>query len=123
MTPVEFTQNLFSEQVTIPSAGSSVTLATEGYALVGVQMPTAWTAANLGFEISLNATLFQTAYDNSGALLQSVVAASKYVAFPSDQSLFGPYLKVKSVDASNVAVVQAADRVLTLVFRRLFGGY
>lgn len=123
MTPVENTENLFSEQVTIATGTNAASLPTEGRALVGVQMPSAWTAANLGFEVSFDGgATWVTAYDNTGNLLQAVVSTSRYVAFPVDSAIFAPLLKVKSVTAANVATNQGGARTLTLVFRRLFGG-
>jgi hypothetical protein len=123
MNHVDNCENLYREDVIIPS-GSNVApvFLTEGRALVGVEMPGTWTAAKLGFEVSIDGATFRTVYDNAGNLLQATVAASEYIAFPLDSAIFGPFLKVKSVDATNVAVNQAADRTLKLVFRRLFGG-
>lgn len=123
MTPVSYCENLYAEQVTIPN-GASVApgILTEGRALVGVLMPAAWTAANLGFEASFDGATFGTVYTASGTLSQTVVTADDFIAFPAADAIFAPYLKVKSVDNANVAVNQTADRTLTLLFKALFGG-
>lgn len=123
MTPVENTENLFREDVVIANGGNvAPAIATEGRALIGVQMPAGWDAAKLGFEVSLDGSTFRTVYDNAGALLQATAAAAEYIAFPLDSAVFGPWLKIKSVSAANAAVNQTANRTLTLLFRRLFGG-
>lgn len=122
---VDFCENLYKETVVIPAGGSACEpIFTEGRALVGIQMPGVWTAAKIGFEASVDGSTFQTAKDNTGALLESSAAASVFIAFPVDSAIFAPFLKVKSTApaGTGVAEVQAADRTLTLIFRRLFGG-
>jgi hypothetical protein len=122
MNNVPNTQNLFTVDVTIANGGSAAPPElTEGYALVGIEMPAAWTAAALGFEVSIDGATFYTAYDNAGNLLQATVAASRHIVFPLDSAIYGPFLKVKSVGAgTDVAANQGAARTLRLVFRRLF---
>jgi hypothetical protein len=125
MTPVENCENLYREDVVIPAGGSEAPpILTEGRAIVAIEMPGTWTAAKVGFEVSVDGATFCTAYDNAGGLLEASAAASRHIAFPLDSALYGPFLKVKSTApaGTGVAEVQAADRTLKLLFRRLFGG-
>lgn len=125
MDEIRNCENLYCEKVTIPAgAAEAPPFSTEGRALVGIQMPAAWTAAKIGFEASVDAKTFQTAKDNTGALVESAAAASVFIPFPQDSAIFAPYLKVKSTAPAGTGVAenQAADRVLVLIFRRLFGG-
>ena len=116
-------ENLWGMSVTIAAAtGLAEAVNTQGHALVGILMPAAWTAAKLGYDVSLDGVTYRTAYDNGGNLEQTTVELSAYIAIPQSDTVFAPMIRVKSVDASNVAVAQSADRALTLVFRRYLGG-
>lgn len=123
MTLIENSDNLTSEDAVIPTAGTAPAIFTEGRALVGLQMPASWTAAKIGFEVSIDGATFCTVKDNGGAVVQATVAASDYCAAPTATTpVYGPWIKIKSVDASNAAVVQGAARTVKLLFRRLSGG-
>jgi hypothetical protein len=116
-------ENLWQQDVVIASGGSVASgLDTSGRAIVGIQMPSGWTAAKLGFEVSLDGVTWQTAYDNGGNLEQATVDASRFICIPLTDAIFAPFVRLKSVDASNVAVVQSAARTLTLILRRYLGG-
>jgi hypothetical protein len=107
--------------VTIPNGtAESEAVLTQGRALVGVIMPSAWTAANLGIKAGLAPGTLQVAYDNGGGILQSVVVASVFVAVPTDSVVYAPYVSVTSVntDKGGAAVAQGAARVIVLLFRR-----
>src|ERR1035437_4062932 len=95
----ETAENLWAETVTIASgANVSDGVSTQGHALVGGVMPGAWTAAKIGFDVSLDNITYQTAYDAGGNVEQATVAAATSVAFPTSDALFWPFLRVKSVD-------------------------
>ncbi len=116
-------ENLWGMSVTITAAtGLAEAVSTQGQALVGILMPAAWTAAKLGFDASLDNITYRTAYDNNGGYEQSTAEASAFICFPISDAIFAPFIRLKSVDASNVAVAQGADRTLILVFRRYLGG-
>jgi hypothetical protein len=118
-------ENLWGETVTVLAAASvSEGVPTAGRALVGVSMPAAWTAANLGFSVSLDGINWQVATDNGGNLEKAVVSGGKAIAFPSADALKFPFLRILSTNTNGdgSAVVQAADRVLTLLFARFLGG-
>ncbi|MBZ5621452.1 MAG: hypothetical protein LAQ69_22410 [Acidobacteriia bacterium] len=125
MTPAfqgeTFSDDLYQIAVTIGSGtAESGAVFTQGMVLVGVIMPAVWTAANLGIKAGLAAGSLQAAYDNAGGLLQAVVAASAFVALPSDSTVFAPWISVTSIntDKSGSAVNQGAARSITLLFRR-----
>lgn len=116
-------ENLWGMTVTVTAAtGLAEAVNTQGQALVGILMPAAWTAAKMGYDVSLDGVTFRTAYDNGGNFEQSTVQASAFISIPQSDTVFAPYIRCKSVDATNVAVAQGADRALTLVFRRYLGG-
>lgn len=87
-----------------------------GYNLVGVQMPAAWTAANLTFQGSIDGTNFYDLYDGSAEINLSAAAASRYLALTPSQFAGVRYLKVRS-GTTGTPVNQAADRSLTLIVR------
>lgn len=121
--PLDNCENLWSEDVVIPSGGNvAPAVMTQGHALVGILMPAAWTAAVLGFEASIDNITYATVEDAFGVYVQSAAAASIFIALPAPSAVYAPFLKLKSVDATNVAVNQAADRTLRLIFRRYLGG-
>lgn len=116
-----FPGNLFAQQVTIKS-GTAVSemIATQGKALVAIEMPAAWDAANIGLQASLsgNASKLKNVYDNAGNPEQAVVAASEFIVFPTTDACFGPFIALTSMAAGTVTPTnQSADRVLTLLFR------
>ena len=119
---------LFIQQVTIPS-GTAVSemIPLQGMSLVGIFTPTnGWTAAAIGFQVGWDASpaAMVNMYDNAGALEQCLVstdaaAASIYIAFPTTDAIFAPWLRLTSVVANaTTAANQAAARVLTLMCRR-----
>lgn len=85
----------------------------EGWAPVGIGMPTAWTAADLSFQVSEDgATWREMMIDAKSA------AASGYVPLSPANWCGVRYLKVRS-GTSGTPVNQAAERVLTVRTARL----
>lgn len=111
-------------QVTIANgAAASEMVATDGKALIGVIMPTSWTAAALGFKtcISGNATDLLSVYDNAGNAETAVAAGSTHIVFPSADAILVPYLQITSVTVATATPVnQGGARTLILIFRSLF---
>lgn len=88
--------------------------------LVGIQMPAAWTAADLTFQASVDGVTFNDVYTPDGAGTEVTVkaAASRYI--PASDLAFAKgmlYIKIRSGTAS-VPVVQLADRAIQLLTRR-----
>jgi hypothetical protein len=90
--------------------------------LAGIQMPAAWTAASLTFQVSFDAgTTWKDLYDDAGVevTLSPTSPAGKYLAV--DPSAFAGvvFLKVRS-GTTGTPVNQAADRSFTLVTRKFY---
>lgn len=117
-----FPTNMVVQQVTILNGASKCEkTAPQGMALVGIQMPAAWTAADLGYEASWDNNVFFPVYSGGGIASTTPAAASTFIAFPTADAIFAPFIKVTSVAAGTVTPTnQGADRVLYLIFRRLF---
>ena len=113
--------NLWLQKVTIPaSASKSELLNTQGRALVGIFMPSAWTAADIGFEANWdsNPNDMFVVYAAGGTIQTVTVDANQYIAFPMTSVSFVPYMKITSVaSGSATPTVQAAAREIILVFR------
>lgn len=113
--------NLFAQQVTIPNgAAVSEVLCTQGKALIGIRMPTSWTAAAIGYKVGIsgNPSFFVSAKDSGGNFITTIAAGASYIAFPESDQIFAPYLQITSVTAATETPVnQGADRILTLLFR------
>lgn len=117
-----FPSNLFWQIVTIVSGASATeVIQTNGLALVGIVMPSAWTAADIAFKscMSGNPNEMQQLFDSGGNPEKTAAAASHNIAFPSSDALFVPFLQLVSVSTSDdtTPVTQGADRTLKLLFR------
>lgn len=113
--------NLSLEIVTIPSgAAESEPVATQGKALVAVLTPAGWDAANIGVKSGTRPNEMKTAYDNAGVVVQTKADVDRYIAFPLDSAVYGPFVSVTSIAAAGTGVPenQTADRSLILLFRR-----
>lgn len=120
----ESAENLWAVTCTIP-AGANVAdaFSTQGHAIVGIVMPAAWTAAVIGIEASVDSgKTWNTAYSNVSLFEQSLAQASSFIAFPFPDKIAAPDVRLKSVDATNVAVNQVAAATIIVILSRLFGG-
>jgi len=109
------------QAVTIAS-GSSLTAAIDmqGYALLRIDLPGAWTAASLTFQVSVDGTNYVNLYKDGSEYTKSEAAASCGVAInPADAVLLHRYLKIRSGTAAS-PVNQQAARTLTLVAAPIF---
>ena len=126
MSSILFTncENLQGQEVKIKSgANVSEAFDTQGLAVLGIMMPAAWDAANLGYDVSLDNVTWVSAYDPAGGLEQTVVQASAFVCIPIQDAIFAPFIRAKSVVAgTNTATNQTADRTLKFILRRFLGG-
>ncbi len=108
--------------VTISSGAalsSSVNLG--GRTLVGIMMPTAWTAANLTFKASIDrGSNFYDCYDDAATEIIVQAAASRYLAVPPTDFLGMMYIQVRS-GTTGTPVNQGADRELNLVLHENTG--
>ena len=113
--------NLIAWKATIGSGASvSEMIPTQGKALVGILMPAAWTAADIGLKTCLTGSpsSLVPVYDNGGNVQKTPAAADRFIAFPLNNAVFGPWIQLTSLNtASGAAENQGAARELILVFR------
>jgi hypothetical protein len=81
--------------------------------LASIQMPAAWTAANLTFQASADGVTYADLYDNEAVEYTVQAAASRVLIVPLVDFLGIRYLKVRS-GTSAAAVAQGAERMLAL---------
>lgn len=84
-----------------------------GRKLVAIDMPAAWTAANLTFQASCDGVTYDDLYDGA-AERTLTVAASRYQAQVISDWVGIRFLKLRS-GTSGVPVNQGADRIISLV--------
>ena len=103
--------------VTIPNGGSlSPAADLRGYVPYGIQMPSAWTAAGLSFQVSDDGTNFADLYDDT-AEYTLATGASRAIGFPGGNVFTGwKYIKVRS-GTSGTPVNQGADRAVKIICR------
>ena len=89
-----------------------------GSALVGIQMPAAWTAANLTAQISVDGTTYQDMYDDEGNEVTITAAASRFIQLIPSEWAGVHYIKLRS-GTTGTPVNQGAARTLTLVVREV----
>lgn len=106
------------------AAGQSLSgvISGSGMDLVGIQMPAAWTAAGITFQISGDGVTYGNVYDDAGTEVAITgPAAGRYVAIGTSTKLLRGvrFLKVRS-GTSGAAVNQVAAAALMLVFGQGF---
>lgn len=103
--------------VTIPNGGSlSPSIDLRGYTPYGIQMPAAWTAAGLSFEVSDDNVSFADLYD---ATAEYTLAAGvdRAIGFSGSSVFAGwKYIKVRS-GTTAVPVNQGAARIIKILGR------
>jgi len=88
----------------------------EGYSAWAIEMPAAWTVANLTFQAAASfAGTYNNVHDDAGAEVTVTAAAARAIGLDAAKNELAAYrfLKIRS-GTSGVAVNQAADRVLTI---------
>jgi phosphoglycerol transferase MdoB-like AlkP superfamily enzyme len=89
-------------------------------ALARIDMPAAWTAATLTFQLSPDGVTYRNLYDASGVEYEVQASAAYSIAMPVADFQGAQYLKVRSGTAG-VPVNQGADRLLTLIAQKEAG--
>ena len=101
--------------LTTAADGVSEEVNITGLTLSCVQMSTAWTSANIGFQASVDgSTNFYPVYNTLGDHLTYPTSASRIVAFDPAQFAGLQRLKLVSETSAGVATAQAATRALVL---------
>jgi hypothetical protein len=93
---------------------SGAVLLPPGYRVAAIVMPSAWTAADLTFQLSHDGTTYTNAYEDDGTEVTVTAAASRYILIPSETLAPAIRLKIRS-GTSDTPVTQAAARELTVV--------
>ena len=85
-----------------------------GYVPYGIEMPSAWTAAGLSFEVSSDGVNYLDLYDDT-AEYTLAADASRAIGFPGANIFVGfKYIKVRS-GTSGTPVNQGADRAIKIL--------
>ena len=102
--------------VDIPAAadGLSPAINVGNYRASGIQMPAAWTAGNLTFQVSADGVTYADLYDNTGTEYTATAAASRVILLPAVDFIGIQYLKIRS-GTSGTPVQQAAVRSLKVL--------
>jgi len=87
-----------------------------GEVLVGIEMPAAWTAANLTFQASMDNATYLNVYSAAGAELVVTAAASQFIWVDPSNFAGCRWIKVRS-GTSGTPVNQGAERLVGLVSR------
>lgn len=83
--------------------------------LFGIQMPAAWTAANLTFQGSYDGTTYNDLYDDAGTEVSVTAAASRFIIMVTPAKFLGiQRLKIRS-GTTGVAVNQGAERLIRVI--------
>ena len=92
------------------------------HCLVGIQMPAAWDAASLSFQVSYDAgASWHDLYDDAGneVTLAPASPAGKYLAVTPDPFGGIEFIRVRS-GLTGAAVNQTATRSISLITRKIF---
>jgi hypothetical protein len=113
--PVVFA-NLITATFSIANGASLSSAVDLGSArLFALQMPAAWTAANLSAQASADGVTYDEMLDDSGLAIAIVSAVSTYIVFQNPVQWLGVrYLKLRS-GTSGVPVAQGAARSITAI--------
>lgn len=87
--------------------------------IVGFYMPTAWDAADIGFQVSHNGTTFFAVSDSAGALVTIPVAVDEFITLPDGFIQGNKHCRLWSQNGSGAGVNQLAARTIKLVKRDL----
>jgi len=102
-----------SHELTIAASGTTSTVAeAQGWFVVGIEMPAAWTAATIAIQVSRqNVENWLDLYDRAGTKLALTVAADRVVYLDPILLLAGSRIRLVSSNA------QTAERAIQLLVR------
>lgn len=86
----------------------------KSHALAGIQMPSAWTAADLTLQASYDGTTYVNVYDKDDAEVTIQAAADRFIALDAGPFIGIQRLKIRSGTAA-AAVNQGGARLLQVV--------
>jgi len=113
----QFVELRSTQDVTLTTS-SPVSAAVEllGKVPVALQMPAAWTTANLTFQASKDGTTYANIYSDAGVEKVVTAAASRFIPLDPADFVGCRFVKLRS-GTSSTAVTQAAARTVTLIVR------
>ncbi len=91
-----------------------------GFKLAIIQMPAAWTAANLTFQVATaTGGTFQNLYDDGGTEVSVTAAVSRAISLDNNvvNLAAARFIKIRS-GTSGTPVAQGAARTITLILKR-----
>lgn len=108
----------YTSVVTIPiNTAETNAVKINGDSIVGVIMPAAWTAAGLGFAVSLDGSTFVNVYDETAEVRKTQADAGRMLSFTTKIPCPG-WVKVRSLNTGTGAGVnQLAARTFYLIVR------
>jgi hypothetical protein len=121
-------ENLWFEEPTIASgAAVSDGFATMGRVVVGIVVEGTWTAASLGFQGSIDGVnWYPDAIDAGGNFIQctpTTGAGGSHIAFPQNNAIKIPYLRLTSVAAGTATgAPQSQSTPVIVILSRFLGG-
>ena len=110
-------RNTAQRNITIANAAAlSGAVSIGGEALVGIQMPAAWTAADLTMQAAVDETTYNDVYQDDGTELTFQADASRWIAIDPKYTLGIQDFKLRS-GTTATPVNQGAARTLILITR------
>lgn len=110
---------IYNQAVATISSGQSLSAAVAVGAgvVTALIMPSAWTAADISFQGSIDGVSFYDLYDAYDGEVTAKVAANRYVSIEGINFAGLTFLKMRSGPGA-AAVNQGADRAITVVARK-----
>lgn len=107
----------YDDAVIAASGNLSSAVQIDGGKHIGLIMPSAWTAAGITFQVSMDGINYSNLYDDAGAEVAIVAAASTAIALDGalkEALMPWKHLKLRS-GTSGTPVAQAAERTITVI--------
>jgi hypothetical protein len=115
--PIDPVVAQFQYTITIPASGTiSDTISLVNQTLVGIQMPAAWSAADLTFRVSPDNINFSDMYDQFGNEFVVKTSASRFVVLNPADWVGVRFLSVRS-GTVGTPVTQPSARDITFINR------
>lgn len=89
-----------------------------GFTLIGIDLPSAWTTANLTLQASIDNSTWDNVFDSTGTEVTISAAASRFVLLNPADFVAIRYLRLRS-GTSGTPVNQGGARTITLVVRAI----
>lgn len=113
--------SVYNTSITIPSGQSlSPALEINDNLLMALSAPSAWTAADITFQVSHDNSTYQDLYDSDGEEFKATIVAGKFQFIQEPIAFSGfNYVKLRSGTSAS-PVNQAGDRQVITLFKENF---